>query len=76
MSPLVNPINPRQRLPQSTPSPYVKSDSHQGVALYHDVGVGLRPSQRARAFRMPMTYSNQLADLCVSTQFLDACHLT
>jgi hypothetical protein len=71
LSPLstMRPINVRQRLPTSSPSPYMKDDPRQGVALYHDVGYGLRPSQRTRTFRIPMTYSNELADLCVSTPF-------
>jgi hypothetical protein len=40
------------------------------VALYHDVGgCGLRKtrSQRTRAFRLPIVYSNSLVDLCVQS---------
>jgi hypothetical protein len=39
-----------------------------GMALYHDVGYGLprAGSQNFRKFRMPVVYSNPLADLCAN----------
>src|SRR6266404_3324919 len=45
----------------------ITKDIPPNVALYHDVGYGLRraPSQRRRAFRLPIVYSKLLADLCV-----------
>jgi hypothetical protein len=45
----------------------VGKEIHPNVALYHDVGYGLRrtQSQSRRAFRLPIVYSNSLADLCV-----------
>jgi hypothetical protein len=59
------------------PRPFVPGagaadDKHQGLALYHDVGYGLRraTSQRTRTFRMPVVYSNTLADLCVVLPFI------
>jgi hypothetical protein len=53
-------ILPTMPLPMNS-APY-------GVALYHDVGHGLRraESQKSRNFRMPVVYSNPLADLCVN----------
>jgi hypothetical protein len=55
----------------SKPAPFVPrtgDDAPQGLALYHDVGYGLRRarSQRTRTFRIPMVYSNPLADLCAT----------
>ncbi len=46
---------------------FAKETPIPNVALYHDVGYGLRRarSQRRRAFRLPIVYSNSLADLCV-----------
>jgi hypothetical protein len=45
-------------------------ESHLGIALYRDVGIGLRRahSQRKRTFRLPIVYSNPLADLCGSSR--------
>ena len=45
----------------------VSKDIHPNVTLYHDMSYGLRKaqSQRRRAFRLPIVYSNSLADLCV-----------
>ncbi|KAF8263903.1 hypothetical protein EI94DRAFT_1806554 [Lactarius quietus] len=42
----------------------VGKEIHPSVAFYHDVGYGLRrtQSQRRRAFRLPIVYSNSLAD--------------
>ncbi len=48
------------------PTPFLKkNNAPNGMALYHDVGYGLRRvgSQKSRKFRMPVVYSNPLADL-------------
>jgi hypothetical protein len=66
----------------SKPAPFVPrtgDDAPQGLALYHDVGYGLRRarSQRTRTFRIPMVYSNPLADLCATHHYIsDARDLT
>ena len=44
----------------------ISNDIHPDVTLYHDMGYGLpRAQPQRRAFRLPIVYSNSLADLCV-----------
>jgi hypothetical protein len=61
---------PKNSTPYSkSNTPYAKKNNTpyaQGMVFYQDVGYGLRrvSSQKSRKFRMPVVYSNSLADLC------------
>ena len=44
------------------PMPLQKKTPDSGIALYRDVGHGLRKAQQTRKFRVPVVYSNPLRD--------------